>query len=110
MKHVISSLTLAVCLTISPLAVASPSGIVVAQSLDIDIGGGPGRVYRDDGYRDRPRYEERERFRERRWDGERDYERPRVQRFYEPRRICRLVTIRRETPYGVRIQRIRRCY
>ena len=91
---------------------SSANGIVVAQSFGVEIGPGPRRVYRDDdGYRERPRYEEREPFRERRWERDREDYRPGGRPFYQPlREACRIVIIRRETPYGVRTQRIRRCF
>ena len=112
MKKIIVGLALAAGLLVLPdVSVARPSGTVLAQSFGVEIGPGEPRFERDnEGYRDRPRYGERERFRERRWNQEREFDRPGVQRFYQPRRQCRTVLVRRETPYGVRVQRIRRCY
>jgi hypothetical protein len=83
--------------------------MVVAQDFDVRVGPGGVRVGGD-------RYEGGERFRERDSFGERSYRREyREERYREPRRFverregCRTVIVRRQTDYGVRVQRIRRC-
>jgi hypothetical protein len=75
------------------------SKIVVAQ---VDVQVGPGGV-RIGGDRDRDRFDDGRR-------GDRFEQRRERRVIVEPReRRCRTIIERRETPYGVRTQRIQRC-
>lgn len=96
----------------APAAFAAPAEapLVFAQDFNVQVGPGGVRlrgereVDRDD------RWRERERFRERRQFRESDDDRfDRGRRVYGRVDRCRIVVIRRETPYGTRVSRVRRC-
>ena len=96
-------LAAAVCAPVSSRAAETASSFILAQGVDIELGPGGVRVAPD---RERRRFEERRRFDER--DRFEERRRPR-ERFGEGGRGCRTIIVRRETEYGVRTSRVRRC-